>query len=136
MGQQENNEAYWARHKEAEKFVTSIKGPRPAPTETRDSIFGATAGGVSAMLALALAGVHGERFDYITLAVAGISFSTERLAKSLDEPHEPDGARGRGAGIGPHIRLRSLGLRRKGLLFMRQGRSPCLLIGLRRWRLP
>lgn len=85
MVQQESSEAYWARHKEAERIITSIKGPRPEPTEARDSIFGATAGGVSAMLALALAGVHGERFDYITLTVAGIAGGSVFLCRRFQQ---------------------------------------------------
>ncbi len=44
MDEQERRETYWARDKEAERFITSIKGPRPEPTEIRDSILGAMAG--------------------------------------------------------------------------------------------
>ena len=85
MDQQESSEAYWARHKEAERLITSIKGPRPEPTEARDSILGAMAGGFSAKLALAFAGVQGERFDYITLAVAGVAAGAVFLCRRFQQ---------------------------------------------------
>lgn len=68
----EDAEMYHSRAKEAEAHVTRLKGPRPT-SEANDCILGASAGGFSAMAALALAGVNGERFEYITLIVAGIA---------------------------------------------------------------
>ncbi|PMV79480.1 MULTISPECIES: hypothetical protein [unclassified Pseudomonas] len=69
----EESDSYHSRAKEAEAFVTKLKGPRPVGNEVNDCILAATAGGLSAMTALALAGVYGERFEYITIIVAGIA---------------------------------------------------------------
>lgn len=69
----EKSDSYHSRAKEAEAFVTMSKGPRPVLNEVNDCILAATVAGLSAMTALALAGVSGERFEYITIIVAGIA---------------------------------------------------------------
>lgn len=66
----EGPDSYRSRAKEADVFVTSMKGPRPVANEVNDCIMASTAAGVAAMAALAIAGIYGERFDYITLIVA------------------------------------------------------------------
>ena len=66
----EGSDSYHSRAKEAEAFVTSTKGPRPVANEVKDCILASTAAGLAAMTALAIAGVYGERFEYITVIVA------------------------------------------------------------------
>lgn len=66
----EGPDSYHSRAKEAEAFVTSTKGPRPVENEVKDCILASTAAGLAAMTALAIAGVYGERFEYITIIVA------------------------------------------------------------------
>lgn len=68
----EDTDTYWNRAKEAEAYVARIRGPRPDRNEVTDMILAAMLGGGAAMLALALAGVGGSRFEYITLLVSGI----------------------------------------------------------------
>lgn len=66
----EGPDSYHSRAKEDEAFVTSTKGPRPVANEVKDCILASTAAGLAAMTALAIAGVYGERFEYITIIVA------------------------------------------------------------------
>lgn len=66
----EGPDSYHSRAKEADAFVTLTKGPRPVASEVNDCIMASTSAGVAAMAALAIAGVYGERFEYITLIVA------------------------------------------------------------------
>ncbi len=66
----EGRGTYHSRAKEAEAFVMSMKGPRPIANEVNDCILASTAAGLAAMAALAIAGVHGDRFEYITIIVA------------------------------------------------------------------
>lgn len=70
---EESGEEFWARHKEAEKITAALRGPCPPPPGPKEAILGGFAGGAPAMLALAIAGVYGDRLEYITLAVAFIS---------------------------------------------------------------
>lgn len=79
----ESSDNFWARYKEAERITTALKGPCPPPPMPNDAILGGLAGGFPAMLALGFAGVHGDRFEYITLAVAGISGGSVYLVKYL-----------------------------------------------------
>lgn len=80
---EESGEEFWARYKEAEKVTTALKGPCPPPAGPKDAIIGGFAGGAPAMLALAIAGVYGDRLEYITLAVAAIAASSVYLVKHL-----------------------------------------------------
>lgn len=71
----ETKEQFWSRYAEAERSVTSRLGKMPKAPEPLSAIMGALAGGVSAMLALVLAGVHGDRLSWITLTVATVAAS-------------------------------------------------------------
>ena len=65
----ENAEGPDSYHSRA-NFVTSTRVPRPVANEVKDCILASTAAGLAAMTALAIAGVYGERFEYITIIVA------------------------------------------------------------------
>ena len=79
----ESGEEFWARYKEAEKITTDLKGPCPPPPGPKEAILGGFAGGAPAFLALAIAGVYGDRLEYITLAVAVISAGAVYFVKRL-----------------------------------------------------
>jgi len=83
MIKEESGDEFWARYKEAERITTALKGPCPPPPGPKEAILGGFAGGAPAMLALAIAGVYGDRFEYITLAVAAISAGSVYLVKHL-----------------------------------------------------
>lgn len=85
MIEHESSESFWARQKEAERFVSSTKGSRPEATEVRDSILAGTAGFALATLTLALAGVGGERFDNISSVVALIAAASVYLCRLLQQ---------------------------------------------------
>lgn len=85
MIEHESSESFWARQKEAERFVSSTKGPRPEPTEVRDAILSGTAGFALATLTLALAGVGGGRFDNISSVVALIAAASVYLCRLLQQ---------------------------------------------------
>lgn len=69
----ETKEQFWIRYAEAERSVTARFGKMPNAPEPLRAFMGALAGGASAMLALALAGVHGDRLSWITLIVATVA---------------------------------------------------------------
>lgn len=78
----EGSDSYHSRAKEAEAFVTSTKGPRPVANEVKDCILASTAAGLAAMTALAIAGVCGERFEYLTIvamSAGALRFFVSRL---------------------------------------------------------
>lgn len=81
--EEESGDSFWTRYKEAERVTTALKGPCPPPACPADAILGGFAGGVPAMLALALAGIYGDQFEYITLAVAAIAAGSVYLVKFL-----------------------------------------------------
>ncbi|WP_141250999.1 hypothetical protein [Pseudomonas aeruginosa] len=84
-------DSYHSRAKEAEAFVTSTKGPRPVANEVKDCILASTASmastaaGLAAMTALAIAGVYGERFEYITIIVAMSAGALRFFASRLEQ---------------------------------------------------
>ncbi|MEL7937636.1 hypothetical protein [Pseudomonas delhiensis] len=77
----ESKESFWARYEEARRVVTIQRGEEPQTPDAQDAILSATGGGFCAMLALAMAGVSGERFSWITLAVAAIAGSAIYLTR-------------------------------------------------------
>lgn len=85
MVERESSESFLARKKEAERFVSSTRGPRPEPTEVKDAILAGTAGYALAMLTLALAGVGGERFDNTSPVVALIAAASVYLCRRLQQ---------------------------------------------------
>lgn len=85
MVEHESSENFWSRQKEAERFVSSIRGPRPEPTEVQHAILAGTVGFVLSMLTLALAGVGGELFDNISQIVAIIAAASVYLCRRLQQ---------------------------------------------------